>query len=272
MSRYQITAGRIRWWLLAGVICCWLAALYWVFAPLPSNRLTDLAKPGGLTLGRWGLEGVMGLFAEHQSTYFFSATIVAGFFLLSQWLFLCPSHGWRIRIHDNGRPLRLSVMVAALMAALLSVGFLATLAELIGVWDKLIRAYNHGTQNGMTFRSWPLLLVLAALWALWAVIFFLYWRADSRGTQLERTLRVLFAGSILELLVSAPVHVMILRSKSKGECYCETGSYTGLVLGGTVLLWTFGPGIVLLFLHEAARRGPLLRSLPLNGQSPGTGN
>ncbi|MGC8540669.1 MAG: hypothetical protein ACP5QA_08580, partial [Phycisphaerae bacterium] len=95
---------------------------------------------------------------------------------------------------------------------------------------------------------------------------------DHGGTQLERTLRVLFAGSILELLVSAPVHVMVLRSKSKGECLCETGSYTGLVLGGTVLLWTFGPGIVLLFLHEAARRGPLLRSLPPNGQGPGTGN
>lgn len=212
MSRYQITAGRIRWWLLAGVICCWLAALYWVFAPLPWNRLTDLAKPGGFTLGRWGLEGVMGLFTKHQSTYFFSATIVAGFFLLSQWLFLCPSRGWRIRIHDNGLPLRLSVMVAALMAALLSVGFLATLAELIGVWDKLIIGDNHGMPNDMTFRSWPVLLVLAALWALWAGIFFLYWHPGNRGTQLERTLRVLFAGSILELLVSAPVHVMVLRS------------------------------------------------------------
>jgi hypothetical protein len=66
-------------------------------------------------------------------------------------------------------------------------------------------------------------------------------------------------GSILEMLIAAPVHVLILRSKDEKEsCYCEMGSYTALVLGGTVLLWTFGPGLVLLFLREKARRQPLL--------------
>jgi hypothetical protein len=35
----------------------------------------------------------------------------------------------------------------------------------------------------------------------------------------------------------------------------ETWSYTGPVLGGTDLLWTLGPKIVLLFLHEAIAVG-----------------
>ena len=56
---------------------------------------------------------------------------------------------------------------------------------------------------------------------------------------------------------------MALRSsKDDNDCYCATGSYTGLILGGTVLLWTFGPGLVLMFLREKDRREPLLTKVP----------
>ena len=43
--------------------------------------------------------------------------------------------------------------------------------------------------------------------------------------------------------------------KNDGCVPKETRAYTGLVLGGKVLFWTFGPKIVLLFLHEAMAVG-----------------
>jgi len=42
------------------------------------------------------------------------------------------------------------------------------------------------------------------------------------------------------------------------ECYCCRGTYTTLILAGTVLLWAFGPGIVLLYMREKYRQQRLL--------------
>ena len=42
------------------------------------------------------------------------------------------------------------------------------------------------------------------------------------------------------------------------HCYCARGSYTGLVFGGTAIIWLLGPGVFLLFLrntHGGGRYG-----------------
>jgi len=64
-------------------------------------------------------------------------------------------------------------------------------------------------------------------------------------------IRALVAGSVLETVVAIPVHIWATRQHG---CYCERGTYTTLVLSGTLLLWAFGPGIVLLYLRERYRR------------------
>jgi hypothetical protein len=50
------------------------------------------------------------------------------------------------------------------------------------------------------------------------------------------------------------VHVWVMRQR---ECYCARGTYTTLVLAGTVLLWAFGPGVILLYAREKYRRARL---------------
>ena len=95
---------------------------------------------------------------------------------------------------------------------------------------------------------------MLAVWAIWAAVFFVYWRSGDRYTQWTRIIRALVAGSFLELFVATGVYVW---NPHKEECYCARGSYTGLVFGGTVLLWAFGPGIILLFLRERYRRQKL---------------
>lgn len=64
-------------------------------------------------------------------------------------------------------------------------------------------------------------------------------------------LSALFRGSLLELLVAIPSHVIVSRRPG-----CFVGMFTGLGVssGITVMLWAFGPGIILLFLRNKHRR------------------
>lgn len=172
-----------------------------------------------------------------------NATLILGAVVNTQWLFLCPRGQLAVRLGDEGRPLVRSIIVAALLFTLLSTAMAATLFELLGWW-----------QAENLFAIWA---VMGCAWLIWAIIFYFYWQGKDRKTFLSKTLKWLFGGSILELLVAAPVHAMVWKREPHG-CYCSTGSYTGLVLGGVVLLWTFGPGLLLLFIYEKQRREPLL--------------
>jgi hypothetical protein len=55
------------------------------------------------------------------------------------------------------------------------------------------------------------------------------------------------AGSVVEMLVS---FVLLIWNPYKEDCTCARGSFWGLTFGATVLFWSFGPGVVLLVMHE----------------------
>jgi hypothetical protein len=93
-----------------------------------------------------------------------------------------------------------------------------------------------------------LVLVPLILWILWSVVFCIYFRQTDYYTWAGRIVRGLIAGSILELFISIPIYIT-----REEDCYCARGSYAGIVFGGTVLLWAFGPGVFLLFLREKRR-------------------
>jgi hypothetical protein len=252
MSNAQTVASRLRWLLLAVALLCWLAGLFWLF---------DEAWPQWKVLGDdepMGLQGVMGLVFNSEPAYIVAFALYLAVFLTTQWFFLCPRGGWRVKLNETGRPMRLSVIAAALMAGLLTLGVLAALAQLIGWWPGFSNSDFGNNNQSIVWPRWPLVLVLAVCWIVWAAIFYAYWRKGTQATQLGRMLRGLFAGSILETIVATPVHVLVMRNQDERDCYCEAGSYTALVFGGTVLLWTFGPGLVLLFMREKDRREPLL--------------
>lgn len=255
MTHAQTLASRFRWILLIAAVLCWLAGAAFLFYPVyPGVDNTDNSSRPQL----WGLQGVGGWFCNSEGWYCVVIAAYFGLFLLAQWFFLGPRGAWRIKLNDSGRPLSTSILVAALAAALLSIGLLASITQWTGTWVRIVGNPQTNDYNQIDLRYWPVLIAVAVSWLIWSVLFALYWKSANRSTQFSRMLRGLFAGSILELLVSTPVHVAVLRNKDDSECYCATGSYTGLVLGGTVLLWTFGPGLALLFLKEKQRRPPLL--------------
>lgn len=254
MTRFQDTAARLRWALLAAALLCWLLGGFWllnvawpewdIFGTLFSARIETGA----------GLHGVMGWtfkdFDNTKAPYLAVAAIYLGVFLLTQWFFLLPRGTWRLRVAGDGRPMAVSLVIAGLLAALLSMAFLATLLHLTGRWTAFA-FQSEGGQPSLQSRLAPPLLTLAGLWLVWAFVFLVYLRQGDHYTRAGKILRGLFAGSVLELLVAGPAHVFVNRNQ---DCYCVQGSYTGLVLGGTVLLWCFGPGVALLFLRECERR------------------
>lgn len=246
MSQAKLAGSRVRLLFLILGLICWLPGIFWIFSFVEPVNGASRGSYGGA-----GLQGVM-LTVWDGDVYYAAAGAYLGLFLLTQWFFLAPRGPWRLKLSTTGRPLWLSIVIASLLAAMLSFGLIASLSELPGWWKILVD--RHSSIDPRIY----LYSVLAVCWIFWAIVFFIFWRSADRGTQFGRMLRALFAGSVLELLVAGPIHVWILNGREEKDCYCVRGSYTGLVFGGTVLLWVFGPGIMLYCLREKERRAPLI--------------
>ena len=243
MTRYRRLAYRLRWLILIVGVLCLGAGVFWLVNPLWPQWKVRADEPAGLL-------GVVWFWAEDEPEYGLLLAGYLGVFLLTQWLFLRPRRGLAVRLARTGRPMKRAVVAAGLVAMLLTAGMASTLLEVI-TWscgkdwlpdDDLVgRALLYGI---------PVLV-----WAGWSVVFLIYWRQGDHYTQLGKMIRGLLGGSVLELIAATAVYVW---NPQKEDCYCSRGSYTDLLFGGTVALWCFGPGIILLFMRERYRRAKLL--------------
>ncbi len=196
--------------------------------------------------------------------YAYLATGIIGAILLAQWAFLRPRQGWRPQLLATGRPMKSVVIAASAMAMLLTIGGIWIVLEIGDGWVWIVEEESN---------FWWVWMGMLVVWAFWAWIFFVYWRQGDRYTQLGRMIRALLAGSFLEAIVAIPAHILVMRQR---DCYCLRGTYTALVFAGIVLLWAFGPGIILLYMRESYRRTRLepicssctysLRGLPLRSE------
>jgi hypothetical protein len=190
---------------------------------------------------------------QAQWQYLPRALAYFAIFLLTQWMFLTPRGNWRLKLAENGPPSRWSAVAAGFVGMLLSIGLLATLMEIPEWWIALTTEMGFKS----TQRYGIVWCVMAAVWAGWAAVFWSYGRSLERYTALRRIFRWLLAGSILEMMIAAPVHVWVYKVRGE-ECYCQRGSWTGVAFGCTAIFWLFGPGALLLFMREKRRREGLL--------------
>jgi hypothetical protein len=92
-----------------------------------------------------------------------------------------------------------------------------------------------------------------AFWIIWAVIFRSFAKSDDPDSLLKRSIRWLLRGSILELLVAVPSHVIVRR---RGDCCAPLGTFWGIATGISVMLLCFGPGVFFLFVERFKRLQP----------------
>jgi len=144
------------------------------------------------------------------------------------------------------RPVRIPAIVAAfflanlLLAGVISIGF-AVLKD--DAWDE------------NKFLNFPNTALVCAVifWILWAVVFQRFADSDDPEAFVNRSVRWLLRGSILELLVAIPSHIIVRR---RGECCAPVGTFWGIATGISVMLLCFGPGVYFLFVEKFRRLQP----------------
>jgi len=70
----------------------------------------------------------------------------------------------------------------------------------------------------------------------------------------------LLRGSILELLVAVPSHIIV---RQRNECCAPIVTFWGIVTGISVMLLSFGPGVLFLFAARVRRKKNQRSSPPI---------
>jgi len=249
MTRAQKIAFRLRWFLLVLWILCLACGIFWLVGVL-------FVSSFGVGLAGTPAMAVLGplyplIEGSESWGYLLVVLIYLAFFFMTQWFFLSPRHVWKIKLKPTARPMKRAAVGAAFAIMLLSVGLLYSILDLFGedTLDDLSSSFSGEIRTILTYLF---LLIPLILWCFWSVIFCIYWRQSDYYTWSGRVIRGLIAGSVLELFVAIPIY-----ATRQEECYCARGSYAGLIFGGTILLWAFGPGVFLLFVREKHRRDKL---------------
>jgi hypothetical protein len=103
------------------------------------------------------------------------------------------------------------------------------------------------------WQAWSVLGVMALTWAIWSFIFFRQGRQENPADFISRQSRTLLKGSILELLVAVPTHIV---ARHRNECCAGMMTFIGLAMGISVMLFSFGPSVFFLFVARWKRLHP----------------
>jgi hypothetical protein len=104
--------------------------------------------------------------------------------------------------------------------------------------------FAFSDNNPWKWSSGIALALGAAAWLAWALIFFRLSKIANPDDFVSRLCKYLFKGSILELLIAVPTHIV---ARCRDYCCAGWGTFVGLTLGMSVMLFSFGPGVFFLF-------------------------
>jgi hypothetical protein len=219
----------------AGALAAWLGDVYWTAKGLGSRDVLDLS---------WGSllqEGIRAILDGGPA----AISITALLLLVGMSPALISAPAVLVTPGERSRlPLRLSMIGAGILGGLIALLIVSTMIELFALlrWS----AQDHSPAQ-ILFHPVPMLLAWAVMGGLWALLF----RAAGRHrdpTRIDRAVRWLFAGSLVELAIAAPTFVMACRRE---RCACGWMSWWGIVFGAATLLLLCGPMILLMRTHEA---------------------
>jgi hypothetical protein len=140
------------------------------------------------------------------------------------------------------RSLLWPVVTAGLMMGGLAVGAMYSLYEFA------LRDMDLGN-----WFWWAGLGAGVVIWCLWAVLFYRSSRGVEPADLISRQCRLMLRGSILELLIAVPTHIV---ARSRGYCCAGAMTFIGLALGISVMLFSFGPAVFFLYVGRWRRLHP----------------
>jgi hypothetical protein len=154
-------------------------------------------------------------------------------------------------------PLWRTILAGGLMAGGLAGG------AFLSIYEFVASNQDHGAGY-----AWMALALALLTWCVWALVFSRLSRETAPADIVSRQCRCLLKGSILELLIAVPTHVV---ARYRGYCCAGMLTFIGLTMGVSVMLFAYGPAVFFLFverwnrLHPARNRAPGVAS----GRFPG---
>jgi len=219
-----------------------------------------------IALGDWGKNNMNMGFHEtlklvsHWGYWLWLGILVAGQALL----LLLPINIAERRLPAR-RPLKIPVIVTAFfLANLCFAGIFSLLCAIFtdnafNLFDASALFHSGAGQNGQNNNSgngtlYTMIFTVLVFWAIWALVFFRnFAKSDTPDALLKRTIRWLLRGSILELIIAVPSHVIVRR---RDDCCAPMGTFWGIATGISVMLLCFGPGVFFLFLEKFQQLKP----------------
>ena len=140
-------------------------------------------------------------------------------------------------------PVWKTVLAGGLMAGGLVVGACFAI-------DALVFA-DHALDGDWAFPTFLLLGLLT--WVIWSVVFSRISRVVPPADFVTRHCRALFKGSVLELLIAVPSHIV---ARFRNDCCAGFWTFIGLAMGISVMLFAYGPAVYFLFAERWKRLHP----------------
>lgn len=127
-----------------------------------------------------------------------------------------------------------SAIIGAIPMVVLAMFFFTSLIFIIYGED--------GPDSGI--NEWTAYSILGLSWLIWGIVFYKSYTSANPRAFTSCITRWLLRGSILEMLVAIPSHII---SRQREECCAPAITLIGIATGIAVALMSFGPGILFLF-------------------------
>ncbi len=179
----------------------------------------------------------LGLYGQAWPFWIFCALLI----LSEVFLLIIP-----IRIvKQRPRPQR------GLWATAIAAGALFAIIALGMVWSIVAAIWGDDSIEQVTFLA--ALIFLLANWVIWSCVFRAFARNTDPGSYVHRLVKWLLRGTILELLIAVPSHVIV---RHRDVCCAHGITAAGIATGLAVMLMSFGPGIYFLYAERIQNRKP----------------
>lgn len=164
---------------------------------------------------------------------------VVFFMVVAQVLLMFLSVDRKFRHTKPRSHILVSVVTATFLFGLLSIFFFGSIIVVVA-----------GEENaGYPPLSYFVIALPIIIWLIWAVLFYLYFR--NTGGNIQKIVTWLLRGSVLELLVVVPSHLIV---RGRNECSAPILTHYGIVTGVAIMLLAFGPSILLLYKKKLDER------------------
>ena len=236
--------------LIAAVVLTWLARKRWPVITILLYTLwvvvlfTPLVLFVGFWLGNadgWLLDEIWDFLFELYGG-FWPFWIFCGIVVISQALLLIIP----VRIvKQRPKPQR------GLWATAIAAGALFAIVALGIVWSVVAAVAGDYAIEGIVFLCALIFLLLN--WLVWSCLFRAFARNADPRSYVRRLTKWLLRGTILELLVAVPSHVIV---RHRDVCCAHGITAAGIATGITIMLVSFGPGVYFLYAERIKSKKP----------------